>query len=391
MDVNATVAGWLHDLAAVQTHPEKRRAYGRAAGAIFALDDPLDVLAGAAGTLPKIPAVGPSSTRVIMEVLGGGASPTVERAIAGSGRTAEVGRARQLRAHFFSRAEALRVLKERRGTRRADPAAIRGDLQVHSGWSDGAASLDELAEAGMARGYACLGITDHSPGQRIPRGMSRDDTSRRRAELARVNAACAGRFRLLDGVEANILEDGALDLAADEVRAFELVLAAPHSGLRRPEDQTARLLRAVGTPGVHVLAHPRGRLFGARAGIAADWPRVFAAAARAGVAVEIDGDPARQDLDYDLAREALSAGCLFALDSDAHAIDELWYTDLSRAHAAVAGIPADRIINGWPLEQLLDWLGARRAGPARRYAPGALHVSKRARRSRMKSRTSGSE
>ena len=134
------------------------------------------------------------------------------------------------------------------------------------------------------------------------------------------------------------------------------MLAAPHSGLRRTEDQTARLLRAVQTAGVHVLAHPRGRMAGTRSGIVADWPRVFSAAAEAGVALEIDGDPSRQDLDYEIAREALAAGCLFALDSDAHATEEFWYTDLARAHARLAGIPAERIVNCWPTARLLDWL-----------------------------------
>jgi histidinol phosphatase-like PHP family hydrolase len=120
------------------------------------------------------------------------------------------------------------------------------------------------------------------------------------------------------------------------------------------------MLRAVRTPGVHVLAHPRGRMGGTRGGVAADWDRVFAAAAKAGVAVELDGSPARQDLDYVIAERALAAGCLFALDSDAHRTAELAYVDFAIAHARLAGIPADRIINCWPLAKLVRWL-ARRA------------------------------
>jgi histidinol phosphatase-like PHP family hydrolase len=136
-------------------------------------------------------------------------------------------------------------------------------------------------------------------------------------------------------------------------------LAAPHSRLRRAENQTDRLLRAIEHPSVHILAHPRGRITGSRAGIIADWDTVFAAAAVRGVAIEIDGDPARQDVDYSLAARAMAAGCLFALDSDAHTTTQLAYADTAIAHARLAGIPPERILNCWPLEQLLEWLARR--------------------------------
>ena len=141
-------------------------------------------------------------------------------------------------------------------------------------------------------------------------------------------------------------------------------MAAPHSGLRTTQAQTDRLLAAVATAGVHILGHPRGRKYGARPGIAADWPRVFAAAARHGVAVELDGDPSRQDLDCTLATQALGAGCLFALDSDAHGVDELWYVELAMAHALLAGIPLDRIVNCWRPDRFRVWLEARAHGEA---------------------------
>jgi histidinol phosphatase-like PHP family hydrolase len=107
---------------------------------------------------------------------------------------------------------------------------------------------------------------------------------------------------------------------------------------------------------VHILGHPRGRKYGSRPGISADWPRVFAAAAKANVAVEIDGDPHRQDIDYDLAAAAIRAGCLFALDSDAHATGELAYAETAIAHARLAGVPVERIVNCWPVERLMEWL-----------------------------------
>ena len=152
---------------------------------------------------------------------------------------------------------------------------------------------------------------------------------------------------------------GGLDLSTDEASTFDLVLAAPHSRLRKDDDQTDRMLAAISHPAVHILAHPRGRISGSRAGVVADWDAVFAAAARRGVAVEIDGDPARQDLDHTLARRALAAGCIFALDSDAHTTTQLWYAEIALAHARLAGIPADRIVNCWPLDRLLGWLSER--------------------------------
>jgi DNA polymerase (family 10) len=121
-------------------------------------------------------------------------------------------------------------------------------------------------------------------------------------EIDDVNKEWAGRFHVIKGIEANILTGGELDLTSDELRGVELVLAAPHSKLRTNDDQTSRLIAAIHTPGVHVLAHARGRMSDSRPGLSADWPRVFAAAAERNVAIEIDGDPARQDIDYTLPR-----------------------------------------------------------------------------------------
>jgi putative hydrolase len=176
-----------------------------------------------------------------------------------------------------------------------------------------------------------------------------------RREIDQLNAKHQGRFRLLQGIEANIRADGTVDMTAAEMAELEIVVAAPHSALRTPVDQTPRMLSAVQTRGVHILGHPRGRMYGSRPGVAADWPRVFEAAARAGVAIELDGDPSRQDLDFELARLAVPSGCMFAIDSDAHGTDQWWYAETALAHAQLAGIPRDRIINCWPLAQLLDW------------------------------------
>lgn len=354
-DVNAVIGGYLRDLAFAQASPQKMYGYKRAAAAIFGLDEPLTDLLDADGALPRIPGIGPGSTRIIREVLETGHSMTVEQAIGQSDRAADIARRRQLRQHVLSRAEALRVLRDPScsGPSLAD---YRGDLQMHSEWSDGSPTMREIADACIARGYAFAAVTDHSHGLKIAGGMSMAEAAAQRLAIDAVNAAVGPRFRLLQGVEANIDTTGALDLSVDEASTFEIVLAAPHSRLRRAEDQTARMLAAVAHPQVRILAHPRGRISGSRAGVIADWDAVFAAAARLGVAVEIDGDPARQDLDYTLARRALAAGCLFALDSDAHATGQLWYAEIAVAHARLAAIPASRIVNCWPLDRLLAWL-----------------------------------
>ena len=355
-DVNALVGGYLRDLAYAQATQPQMFGYKRAAAAIFRLERPLvDLMRDNAGTLPRIAGIGPASARVIHEVLDSGGSPTVERAIDVSGRRADIERRRALRSRFLSRAEVVRIL--------CDPTLggpsldqYRGDLQMHSEWSDGRPTVDDIADACLARGYSYAAVTDHSYGLKIAGGMSMQEAAAQRRAIDAVNDERRGAFRLLQGVEANIGADGELDLQDAEAATFDLVLAAPHSRLRKADDQTPRMFRALEHPAVRILAHPRGRITGSRAGVAADWPAVFAHAAERGVAVEIDGDPARQDLDEALARQALLAGCLFALDSDAHTTDQLTYAETAIAHARLAGISPDRIVNCWPLDRLLAWI-----------------------------------
>ena len=358
LDLNGKIAALLRDFAAVQTSKQKTWGYKRAAAAILALEEPIESLLESGGTLRKISNVGPSSTRIILEVLRTGTSATVKQTIAGSSKAPEIDSRRGLRGHFLSRAQVVAALKNPRlsGPRRAD---YRGDLQMHSTWSDGSQTLSDIVREGVARGYQFSAVTDHSYGLPIARGVSMHRLFEQHLEIDRINARHAGRFRLLKGIEANIRADGSVDMTADEIRRLEVVVAAPHSGLRSRDDQTGRMVAAVKTPGVHILGHPRGRKYGSRPGVAASWDRVFKAAAAAGVAVELDGDPHRQDIDYDLAGRALATGCLFALDSDAHATGELDYVDTALAHARLAGIPIERIVNCWPLDRLLEWLKSR--------------------------------
>jgi histidinol phosphatase-like PHP family hydrolase len=365
VDANARVSAALRELAAVQTSRFKAQAFKRAAAAVLSLAQPIDTLLGPTGALPTIEGVGPASVRVILDILRTGASPRVEREVVSSARGAEIVRAREHGARLLSRAEIQQVLDTAAAPGVVSPADYRGDLQMHSVWSDGSETLADMAAGCRARGYAYCAITDHSH-VLAAAGPSLGATAKRQhRDIDAINRRMARRpdspFRLLKGIEVNIRPDGTLDAERADLERFEVVLAAPHSDLRSARDQTSRMLRAVRTPGVHVLAHPRGRMGGTRGGVSADWDRVFAAAVEAGVAVELDGSPARQDLDYQIAERAVAAGCVFALDSDAHRTAELPYVDFAIAHARLAGIPANRVINCWSLSQLIAWLEQPRA------------------------------
>jgi histidinol phosphatase-like PHP family hydrolase len=360
LDTNALVSGLLRDLSAVQSERQSSLGYERAASAVFNLERPLESYVEADGTLRKIPHVGPKSERVALDVLRTGGSQFVEDAIRGgaSARAADAEKGRALRANYMSRARVLEILDT------AAPGAIaatdyRGDLQMHSTWSDGRQTIEDIIEAALVRGYEFCGLTDHSYGLRIAGGVSMADLAQQHVEIDHLNQRYQGRFRLIKGIEANIGADGSIDMTPGELARLEFVVAAPHSGLRSPVDQTARMVAAVRAHGVHVLGHPRGRQYSTRAGVQADWSQVFAAAAAANVAIEIDGDPWRQDVDYELAKNALQAGCLVALDSDAHSPPELRNAEIAIAHARLAGVPRDRVINCWATDRLIAWLAER--------------------------------
>jgi histidinol phosphatase-like PHP family hydrolase len=358
-DTNRTIASLLRDLASVQTSTQSKWGYTRAASAVLNLEEPIESYLRPDGSLRKIPNIGPSSTRVILEVLRTGASPTVERAVAESARAPDIERSRGLREHFLSRAQVTAALRNPslRGPSLDD---YRGDLQMHSTYSDGREPLDAMIEACLERGYEYCAITDHSYGLPIAGGVSMANLRVQHQEIDRLNAQYAGRFRMIKGIEANIRADGGVDMTGDELATLDIVVASPHSALRTDADQTPRMVSAVMQPGIHILGHPRGRMFGSRPGVRADWDQVFTAAAESGVAVEIDGDPSRQDLDFELAARAVKAGCLIAVDSDAHSGAELAYAETALAHARLAGVPKARVVNTWPAGRLLRWARTRR-------------------------------
>jgi putative hydrolase len=357
-DVNMAAAGLLYDMAELQSVERASFGYKRAAKAVVALPVLVTDLVEA-GTLRDVPYIGPSSARIITELVEHGQSPTVEAAVAASKKAPQVTAKRALRANYLSECTMLRVLAEVMDRRIVSRASFRGDFQMHSTWSDGGESIEAMVEACMALGHTCLGITDHSYGLPIARGMAMEAVVRQHAEIDRLNAEFEGRFRIFKGIEANILADGALDLQPDECDVFEFVVASPHSMLRKPEDQTERMLKAIRGRRVAILGHPRGRVYNSRGGVVADWRRVFDQAAALRVAVEIDGNWHRQDLDFELVRVALDAGCLLALDSDAHSVGELRFTDFAMAHARIAGTPSERVINTWTDDALMAWMRER--------------------------------
>lgn len=359
-DLNLAAASLLYDMAALQPTERSQFGYKRAAKAIIGL--PVSVADFiVAGTLREIPFVGPASARIITELVEHGRSPTVEAALAQSPRASEVASKRRFRGAYLSHFALQRALAAPLGKGVVSRAEYRGDFQMHSTWSDGSESVAAMAQACMALGHTCLGLTDHSYGLPIARGVSMADVRRQHQEIDTLNARLEGRFRVFKGIEANILADGSLDLQPAERAIFEFVVASPHSLLRRSEDQTARMLAAAGGAAVTILGHPRGRVFNTRPGIIADWPRIFEVAAERRVAIELDGNWHRQDLDFELARHALDAGCVFALDSDAHSAGELRFSEYAIAHARLAGIPAARVINCWSNEELDDWMEERRS------------------------------
>jgi histidinol phosphatase-like PHP family hydrolase len=353
-DPNLAIAGLLFDLAHVQTREGSRAGYQRAARTLVTLSEPITTFVHRPAPR-RIPHVGPSTLRVIAEYLAEGRSETVERAVASSGRAPEIQRMRELRRNFLSRAAVNQILEGRTARGVVSLKDYRGDFQMHSTFSDGTLSIAELVEASRARGWTRMLLTDHSHGLSIARGVSMDELRIQHAEIDRLNRRHRGHFRILKGIETNILADGSVDMTREELRQLDLVVASPHSGLRSSADQTARMVAAVRQRGIHILGHPQGRKYGRRAGIRADWPAVFTAAAAAGTAIEIDGSWDRQDVDHELARQAVEAGCVIALDSDAHHEHEHAYAEIAIAHARLARIPASRVINCWIDDRLTTW------------------------------------
>jgi histidinol phosphatase-like PHP family hydrolase len=229
---------------------------------------------------------------------------------------------------------------------------------MHTHWSDGSGTVAEMAAAGEERGYEYIAITDHSKGLKIAGGIDEAALARQGEEIAAVNAArraAGGRLTVLRSIEMNLNPRGEGDMEPKALRQLDLVLGSFHSALRKKEDQTERYLSALRHPQLHILGHPRGRIFNYRMGLSADWARVFAESARLDKAVEIDSYPDRQDLNLTLLKIAQREGVRVSLGTDAHHAAQLGFIVLGLAAARKAKIPAERIVNFLPLADLRKW------------------------------------
>jgi DNA polymerase (family 10) len=236
------------------------------------------------------------------------------------------------------------------------------ELHVHSTWSDGAASIAEMATAARERGLKVLAISDHSGSLGVAGGMSIEKLHERRAEIAAVQEQSGESFHLLQGAEVEIRADGSLDYPDEVLAELDVVVASLHSSLRQPREQiTERLVRAMRNPHVDVIGHPSGRLLPNREGADLDWEQVLQTARETGVALEINANPARLDLDEVYSRRAAEMGIPLSLNTDAHAVDQLDLIEYGIGAARRAWLEPEQIINAWPAEKLIAWLHQRGA------------------------------
>ena len=314
------------------------RAFRSAAAAVAKL--PPDELRerATAGTLKKLPGIGDVTARCVAESLEGEEPVYLRRLEATAGTSVD------------EAGSALRAL-------------LRGDCHTHSDWSDGGSPIREMAEAARSIGHEYVVLTDHSPRLTVANGLSADRLRRQLDVVAELNEELAP-FRILTGIEVDILEDGSLDQEDELLDRLDLVVASVHSKLRDPADKmTTRMLAAIENPHTDVLGHCTGRLVtgreatgqGKRPESQFDADAVFAACAERGVAVEINSRPERLDPPKRLLRLAVEAGCHFAIDTDAHAPGQLDWQPYGCARAAQCGVDPAQVVNAWAAEDLLAW------------------------------------
>jgi putative hydrolase len=310
------------------------RAYQRAAEAVRALSP--DELASrvATGTLEQLDDVGPKTAAIIAEVATTGGSAYLDK----------LEDETQLRV---GAGDGLRAL-------------LKGDLHTHSDWSDGGAEIGVMARTARDLGHEYLALTDHSPRLTVANGLDRDRLLRQLDVVAELNEELAP-FRLLTGIEVDILDDGALDQDADILERLDVVVASVHSKLRMNHDEmTRRMCYAVANPNVDVLGHLTGRIVVGRGRPESDFDAelVFHACQQFGTAVEINSRPERLDPPRRLLSLAIEMGCEFAIDTDAHDPGQLEWQTYGCDRAAECGVPAERVINTWDADALLAWTAA---------------------------------
>ncbi|GGL37356.1 PHP domain-containing protein [Phycicoccus endophyticus] len=239
-------------------------------------------------------------------------------------------------------------------------AALRGDCHLHSDWSDGGSPIDEMVLTGVELGHEWMVLTDHSPQLRVANGLSVERLRRQLKIVDGVNRSLAGRFTLLKGIEVDILDDGSLDQTDEMLGRLDLVTASVHSKLRmNAGPMTTRMVAAVSNPRVNVLGHCTGRLVtgsrGTRPPSEFDARAVFEACAEHDTAVEINSRPERCDPPDDLVELALDLGCLFSIDSDAHAPGQLDMKAYGCERAERLGVPAERVVTTWEVDRVRAW------------------------------------
>jgi putative hydrolase len=310
----------------------KARAFRRAASAVDATPPEELNRLDAQRRLDSLPGVGKSTAAVISEALAG------------------------------SVPEYLQALHERAQSLPPGPIktlfqSLRGDCHSHSEWSDGGSSIEEMARAAAQLGRDYLVLTDHSPRLTVAHGLSADELRRQIDVVAELNESLAP-FRLLTGIEVDILDDGQLDQDEDLLARLDVVVASVHSKLRMAApEMTRRMMVAVQNPHVDILGHCTGRIIVGRGRPQStfDHEAVFAACQAGGTAVEINSRPDRRDPPEELLRAAASAGCQFSIDSDAHAPGQLSWIRLGCEQAMAADISPSSIVNTKPVADLLAW------------------------------------
>jgi len=312
----------------------KSKAFVRALEVARSLPPDELVVRANAGTLTDLEGIGDSSAKVIQQALGGG----------------EV-------AYLVDLEAKTQVPITPAGATYRN--ALRADLHMHSRWSDGGATIEAMARTAVALGHEYMVLTDHSPRLTIAHGLSAERLAQQLADVARLNELLAP-FRILTGIEVDILEDGTLDHGDAILSQLDVVVASVHSKLRMgSKEMTERMVRAVANPHVDILGHCTGRLIGKREPSTFDPDYVFAACAQFHTAVEINCRPERLDPPRPLLQMAVEYGCYFAIDSDAHATGQLEWQPLGCDRAAEVGVPLDRVLNTWPVDQLLAWVAGK--------------------------------
>ena len=317
------------------------RAFRRAARSAFLWPEEITEVAAQNRSLTELRSIGPFIERQIRRWLDkpprqGNRPPAIRR-------------------DFISLAEARKLL----ASKQAWAKNLRGDLQMHSHWSDGSGTIAEMANAAIDRSYEYIAITDHSKGLTIAGGIDERELEQQEAEISKLNTMLrksGPNLAVLRSIEMNLNTRGEGDMSAESLSALDLVLGSFHSALRKIEDQTDRYLAALRNPHIQILGHPRGRIYNFRLGLSADWPRVFAEATRLDKALEVDCYPDRQDLNVKLLKIAREHGTRISLGTDAHHPWQLEFIELGLGAALKAKIPADRIVNFMPILNLKTWV-----------------------------------